>query len=1418
MDLSRLKKVLAGLSVAAITLTQVSSVFAAYSDVPAGVWYADAVKAFTDAGYLDATQPSFRGTDTANRAEFVKLLVELNGGILSTPPAVPSFDDVKSSAWFYGYMEEAGKESWVKGDGNCYGSHPCYARPAANISRAEAAALIVRAFGLESTADAPQFVDNPSGQWYTQAIQIAADHCVLQGDGSTGRVRPADNMNRAEMVVMLNRVDQGLTYGKDCSSGSQNNAAPSISSASAVSTTKVDLTFNMALDKTSAETVANYTIAGQTINSATLVSAKSVELVLANALTSGKEYSVTASNLKTADGKTFSDSAKFTGYSALPQGNGTLEVAVSSKNPQGDTVPQGAHGVSMLSLDLTASCDDSVSIESLTVLHEGFGDKADITGVYATVAGARVSRERTIDSKDQTAEVRFTSALVIPACKSVTIDINADFDTSITAGAQHNLAIELASDFVSNAKAVTGNFPLRGNTFGIAAVTSGTVTLTYRSVTPDKLQVGDKNVAIGKFEVASSSSEDQTLYSVTLHQNGTVSDGDVTNIRIRRSDGTILTNAAAQFKSKFATLTFNPPFTVLEGDKITLEVIGDVVGGAAKTIQVDIDETSDVFAVGSLYGYGVNGQLYGSSVVVPTTATATSISVDAGQFTIEINGPAQQTYTRDQNDAVLANIVFTTGGETVNVKKLYVSVQGNTVTGATLITGRSSTSYDEIKEVLESVTLRNATTGRSIEGVRLTGSSDSGVNAASSTSTGTFQIYRFDDFTVNGQESWQLKVDFIDNGAGNHPTNGDQFKAVVCGEPTMISSASNTTGCDFGGILANTTTTTYNMELEGLTTGDKVQDVRPRGSITGNAQRIADSSFTIGVKSLSTSETAVKNAKNVRLLRFEARAGEAKSILLTKAIFEAVGGTTSLQNGVNFALWVDTDGDGTVDTILDKGEAAVNGKVTFDKITNGGFVVGKEQTATFEVHSDIAGSLTSSTSLQLRFATGSTFVEAETVDRGSSLSGIKVNGTLILSATSADIIATTVASTTFSLVSQGSLYVTKDTTPVRSHQLLAGTLGDTILRLNLHAENEPIDVTNLQLTSSGGTAASVDRLELYKEGATSYFAIATSANCGSDDVPSFNPSNASTSITTFCASMQSQQLVVPKGSDLKILVKPRLKNDEAGATPNDMIALFLDKAAVVNNATGSGAVRARGADSSNNLSANDGDTTDDGEVFLGTATAAANTYIIGGDNVSVLSKITSIVNANPDANGTSLTAGTKDVGQFKISAAPNTNSKNGLNKVTLSGVYFNVTATNVAIASGSFVIYNKANPSTTKTCSAYTSANVAMPNVLSGSFLVLCDFRAYTAAGANQINTQIEQGTDATFVLQTNISNPRVTAGNTTTLLVSLQNFSSMSNTSFAYNRSNFAWDDMDNAGATSRGFFWVEYPDTSVNSTSYQS
>lgn len=179
-------------------------------DVTSDAWYAPALSAFVNADYISTNQ-SFRPADLATREEFVRLIVELNGGVQHELPSEPSFDDVPIDSTAFGWFEEAAKEGWLTGQGDCYGTHPCNAKPDDPINRAEAAALIIRSFQL-TQGQAPYFVDAPAGAWYGDIIPTAASHCILQGDSGSAHVRPSSNMNRAEMIVMLQRVDQGLIW------------------------------------------------------------------------------------------------------------------------------------------------------------------------------------------------------------------------------------------------------------------------------------------------------------------------------------------------------------------------------------------------------------------------------------------------------------------------------------------------------------------------------------------------------------------------------------------------------------------------------------------------------------------------------------------------------------------------------------------------------------------------------------------------------------------------------------------------------------------------------------------------------------------------------------------------------------------------------------------------------------------------------------------------------------------------------------------------------------------------------------------------------------------------------------------------------------------------------------------------------
>ncbi len=291
-----------------------------YTDVNGDAWYGEAAQNLLDIGALDSSETRLRPNDLATRAEMVKLLVRVNDEELSYP-ARSSFTDVAKTAWHFPYFETSARLGWVKGDSNCYGTMPCYARPANNLNRAEAAALLVRAFALPSTGAAPVFMDNRnSGQWYYQMLQTAADHCILQGDDTTNLVRPASNMNRAEMVVMFDRAYQHLEYGTDCGTTTSN---ASITNAVAVGDRIIRLSFSENINSSVGNELAHYgvrIVGGGTVgvSDVDVTGPRTVDVTLNSDLSSANTYIVSATDLKTSANAVFSASRPFTITSSSP--------------------------------------------------------------------------------------------------------------------------------------------------------------------------------------------------------------------------------------------------------------------------------------------------------------------------------------------------------------------------------------------------------------------------------------------------------------------------------------------------------------------------------------------------------------------------------------------------------------------------------------------------------------------------------------------------------------------------------------------------------------------------------------------------------------------------------------------------------------------------------------------------------------------------------------------------------------------------------------------------------------------------------------------------------------------------------------------------------------------------------------------
>lgn len=227
----------------------------------------------------------------------------------------------------------------------------------------------------------------------------------------------------------------------------------------------------------------------------------------------------------------------------------------------------------------------------------------------------------------------------------------------------------------------------------------------------------------------------------------------------------------------------------------------------------------------------------------------------------------------------------------------------------------------------------------------------------------------------------------------------------------------------------------------------------------------------------------------------------------------------------------------------------------------------------------------------------------------------------------------------------GSLSVTKDDTQASSHQLLLGNLTPGVLRLKFSSAGGDIAVT--AITIDGGTN-SVDRLELYKVGATTPFAAATGGGCGSASMPG-----------RFCALTSNGQLIIPGNGEQTVIVRARMKSVSEGGKSGETVTLSL--------------------------------------IEVRAGNGIMNTQITGATHDTVAAAISSITNSHLDPDGTNIPTGIRFIGQFRFTTASH---MNGNNSVRIRALVFTVNAQNVQLKTNAFVLVNTVNAGVMANCTA----------------------------------------------------------------------------------------------------------------------
>jgi hypothetical protein len=260
----------------------------------------------------------------------------------------------------------------------------------------------------------------------------------------------------------------------------------------------------------------------------------------------------------------------------------------------------------------------------------------------------------------------FVPAITVPANGTKTLSVAVNVGASAVVMEMIKLGIASAAD-ISGAT-FTGTFPMAGNGFTIVPAGSiGSVSVTdFGSLPVTTVRVGQKDAVLERFTISAGSNEDVAVNQITVtnSSSATISDSDITNIRVREVSGSVIAGPG-NLSSRKATLNLATPYAMTKGTSKNFEVIADIVSGGTtsttgRTIILNL-------AAGAVVA---QGKLSGINMLSSSATSATSVTIAIGAITVSMSTAHPQ--------GAAAYIIQTTNLKTLGV--FSVKAVGESVT------------------------------------------------------------------------------------------------------------------------------------------------------------------------------------------------------------------------------------------------------------------------------------------------------------------------------------------------------------------------------------------------------------------------------------------------------------------------------------------------------------------------------------------------------------------------------------------------------------------------------------------------------------------------------------------------------------------------------------------------------------------
>ena len=352
-------------------------------------WAKEAVQFLTDKGYIQGDEKgNFNPAGTLTRAEAAEILSK---ALDLKASGTEDFSDVSENDWFYNAVLATSPELF---DGMGNGKF----EPKAQLTREQAAKVIVQGYQLTGKADLSQFADaSKASKWAVSYLETAVENGVINGKGSL--LAPQDKISREEFATMVKRTIDAVQE-----------VTPAVEAVKGLNAKELEVKFNTAVDAKDAAITTKYAVEGVAITNA-VVSEDGMTVTLTTdkevKLTNGK---VTVKPIKTkADAKVLTEE-----FNKLITFADTTPVSVNSVEAKGTTA--------VITFDEPVQSEGTISLNG-TELSK---DRYTLSGKKLTITGLTAEQSYKVDIVGAT---DFANNIANPIAVNFTV-LKADVDNS----------------------------------------------------------------------------------------------------------------------------------------------------------------------------------------------------------------------------------------------------------------------------------------------------------------------------------------------------------------------------------------------------------------------------------------------------------------------------------------------------------------------------------------------------------------------------------------------------------------------------------------------------------------------------------------------------------------------------------------------------------------------------------------------------------------------------------------------------------------------------------------------------------------------------------------------------------------------------------------------------------------------------